>query len=104
MDRIQSAKCHATWQYHPGLQEDYGEYVFFFRPVTKCAFKKRHQNVTHIRRPGRLHHSEEVSVLTTLVDSYLYHTFHDLTQETGLVHTTLLHILKNHLRMRKIVS
>ena len=92
LDRIQYAKCHTTWQCHPGFQEDYGESVLSYRPVTKCAFNERQQNVTQIRRPCRLHVSEGVSVLATLLDIHRCHTIHDLTKETGLEHTTVLYI------------
>ena len=58
-----------------------------------------------MRRPGRPSVSEgEVYALTALLDSDRRHTIHELARETGLAHTTVLHILKERLGMRKIAS
>ncbi|PNF36497.1 hypothetical protein B7P43_G15880 [Cryptotermes secundus] len=57
-----------------------------------------------MRRPGRPSVSEEVYALSTLLESDQRHTIHELARETGLVHTTVLHILKECLGMRKIAS
>ena len=54
--------------------------------------------------PGRPSVGEEVYALTTLLDSDRRHTFRELARETGLAHTTVLHILKECLGMRKIAS
>ena len=55
-----------------------------------------------MRRPGHTSVSEEeVYALTALLDSDRRHTIRELARETGLAHTTLLHILKERLGMRK---
>ncbi|PNF14967.1 hypothetical protein B7P43_G01544 [Cryptotermes secundus] len=57
-----------------------------------------------MRRPGRPSVSEEVYALSALLESDRRHTIRELARETGLVHTTVLHILKELLGMRKIAS
>ncbi|GBN06943.1 hypothetical protein AVEN_8299-1 [Araneus ventricosus] len=47
---------------------------------------------------------EGVCDLATLLDSDRRHTICELARETGLAHTTVLHILKERLGMRKIAS
>ncbi|GBO39828.1 hypothetical protein AVEN_207980-1 [Araneus ventricosus] len=55
--------------------------------------------------PGRPSFSEEeVYAIDALLDSDRRHTIFELARETGLMHTTVLHILKECLGMRKIVS
>ena len=54
--------------------------------------------------PGRPIVSEEVCALTTLLDSDGRHTIRELVRELGLAHTTVLHVLKERLCMRKIAS
>jgi len=69
------------------------------------AFNEGCQNVADMRRPGRRSVSEEeVYALTALLDSDRHHTIRELARETGLAHTTVLHILKERLGMRKIAS
>jgi len=69
------------------------------------AFNEGRQNVADIRRPGRRSvREEEVYALTALLDSDRRHTIFELARETGLAHTTVLHILKERLGMRKIAS
>jgi len=52
------------------------------------------QNVANMHRPGRPSVSEEeVCALTALLDSDRRHTIRELARETGLAHTTVLHIL-----------
>ncbi|GBM48902.1 hypothetical protein AVEN_91868-1 [Araneus ventricosus] len=56
-------------------------------------------------RPDRPSASEdEAYALAALPDSDRRHTFRELARETGLAHTTVLHILKERLCMRKIAS
>jgi len=58
-----------------------------------------------MRRPGRPSVSEEeVYALTALLDSDRRHTIREMARATGLAHTTVLHILKERLGMRKIAS
>jgi len=68
------------------------------------AFNKGRQNVADMRRPGCPTVSEEVYALTVLLDSDRCHTIRALARETGLANTTVLHILKERLGMRKIAS
>ena len=69
------------------------------------AFNEGRQNVADMRQPGRPSVSEEeVYALTALLDSDRCHTIRELAQETELAHTTVLHILKERLGMRKTAS
>jgi len=69
------------------------------------AFNEGRQNVADMRRPGRPSVSEEeVYAVTALLDSDRRHTICELARETILAHTTVLHILKERLGMRKIAS
>ena len=68
------------------------------------TFNEGRQIVADMRRPGRPSVSEEVYALAALLDSDRRHTIRDLARETGLAHTTVLHILKERLGMRKTAS
>ena len=69
------------------------------------TFNEGRQNVADVRRPGcRSVSEEEVYALTALLDSDRRHTIRELARETGLAHTTVLHILKERLGMRKTAS
>ncbi|PNF42072.1 hypothetical protein B7P43_G10984, partial [Cryptotermes secundus] len=69
------------------------------------AFNEGRQIVADMRRPGRPSVSEkEVHALSALLESDRRHTILELARETGLAHTTVLHILKERLGMRKIAS
>jgi len=69
------------------------------------AFNEGHQNVADMCRAGRPSVSEEeVYALTALLDNDRRHTIRELARETGLAHTTVLHILKERLGMRKTAS
>ncbi|PNF13893.1 hypothetical protein B7P43_G10664 [Cryptotermes secundus] len=58
-----------------------------------------------MRRAGHPSVSEEeVYALSALLESDRRHTIRELARETGFAHTTVLHILKEHLGMRKIAS
>ena len=59
----------------------------------KALYEGR-ENVADLRRPGRPSISEEVYSLKALLDSDRRHTIRKLARETGLAHTTVLHILK----------
>ncbi|PNF19277.1 hypothetical protein B7P43_G07503 [Cryptotermes secundus] len=92
---------------HQGLQEACGESALPYRPVARWvkAFNEGRQNVADMHWPGHPTVSEEeVYALSTLLESDQCHTIHELARETGLVHTTVLHILKEHVGMRKIAS
>jgi hypothetical protein len=61
--------------------------------------------VADMRRPGSPSVSEEeVYALSALLESDGRHTILELARETGLAHTSVLHILKERLDMRKIAS
>jgi hypothetical protein len=56
-------------------------------------------------QPGHLAVSEEdVQNMNALVLADRNITIHELTNNVGLAHSTVLHILKKHLQMRKITS
>ncbi|PNF35833.1 hypothetical protein B7P43_G09434 [Cryptotermes secundus] len=58
-----------------------------------------------MRRPVRPSVSEEeVYALSALLESDRRHTIRELARETGLAHTTVRHILKERLGIRKIAS
>ncbi|PNF14334.1 hypothetical protein B7P43_G05856 [Cryptotermes secundus] len=57
-----------------------------------------------MRRPGYPSVSEEVYALSALLESDRGHTIRELARETGLAHTTVLHILKERVGMREIAS
>ena len=90
-------------QCHQGLQETCGESALPYRTVASWvkAFNEGRQNVADMCRPGRPSVSEEVYALTALLDSDRRHTIRELARETGLAHTTVLHILKERLGMRE---
>ena len=104
--KIECARGRKARQCHQGLQEACGECALPYRTVAKWvkAFNEGRQNVADLRRPGRPSASEEVYALTALLDSDRSHTIRELARETGLAHTTVLHILKERLGMRKIAS
>ena len=105
--KIERARGRTARQCHQGLQEACGESALPYRTVARWvkAFNEGRQNVADVRRPGRPSVSEEeVYALTALLDSDRRHTIRELARETGLAHTTVLHILKERLGMRKIAS
>ncbi|XP_055939356.1 uncharacterized protein LOC129968990 [Argiope bruennichi] len=58
-----------------------------------------------MHRPGRLSVSEaEVHAVAALMDSYRCQTIRELARQTVFAHTTVLHILKERLGMRKMAS
>jgi len=103
--KIQCARGRTARQCHQDLQEACGEPALPYRTVARWVkvFNEGRQNVADMRRPGRPSVSEEeVCALTALLDSDRRHTIRELARETGLAHTTVLHILKERLGMRKI--
>ncbi|PNF35229.1 hypothetical protein B7P43_G06876, partial [Cryptotermes secundus] len=88
------------------LQEACGESAWPYRTVARWvkAFNEGRQNVADMRRPGHRSVSEEVYALSALLESHRRHTTRELARETGLAHTTVLHILKERLGKRKIAS
>ena len=105
--KIQCARGHTARQCHQDLQEACGESALPYRTVARWvkAFNEGRQNVADMCRPGHPSVSEkEVYALTALLDIDRRHTIRELARETGLAHTTVLHILKEHLGMRKTAS
>ena len=93
--KIECARGRTARQCRQGLQEACGE----------SALHYRRQNVADMRRPGRPSVSEEeVYALSALLETDRRHTIRELARETGLAHTSVLHILKECLGMRKIAS
>jgi hypothetical protein len=103
--KIECARGRTARQCHQGLQEACAESALHYRTVAKRVkvFKEGHQNVVDMCQPGRPSVSEEVYVLSALQETDRRHTIPELA-ETGLAHMTVLHILKEHLGMRKIAS
>ena len=97
--KIECARGRTARQCHQGLQEACGESARWVK-----AFNEGHQNVADMHRPDYPSVSEEVYALTALLDSDRSHTIRELARQTGLAHTTVLHILKERLGMRKIAS
>ncbi|GBM98206.1 hypothetical protein AVEN_268136-1 [Araneus ventricosus] len=88
-------------------QEACRESALPYRTVARWvkAFNEGCQNVVDMRRPGRPSVSEEeMYAVATLLDSDRCHTIREMARETGLASTTVLHILKERLGMRKIAS
>ena len=105
--KIECTRGRTARHCHQVLQEACGESPLPYRTVARSVkvFKEGRQNVADMRRPSRPSVSEEaVYALTALLDSDRRHTIRELARETGLAHTTVLHILKERLGMRKIAS
>ncbi|PNF26790.1 hypothetical protein B7P43_G17675, partial [Cryptotermes secundus] len=104
--KIEYARGHTACQCHQGLHEACGESALPYRTVARWvkAFNEGRQNVADACLTGRPSVSEEVYALSLLLESDRRHTIRELARETGLAHTTVLHILKERLAMRKIAS
>ncbi|PNF37862.1 hypothetical protein B7P43_G07420 [Cryptotermes secundus] len=102
--KFECAKGRTARQYHQGLQGACGESALPYRTVASWvqAFNEGRQNVADMRRPGCPSVSEEVYALSALLESDRRHTIRELARETGLAHTTVLHILKERLDMTKL--
>ncbi|PNF37863.1 hypothetical protein B7P43_G07421 [Cryptotermes secundus] len=105
--KFECAKGRTARQYHQGLQGACGESALPYTTVASWvqAFNVGRQNVADTRRPGCPSVSEEeVYALSALLESDRRHTVRELAREAGLAYTTVLHILKERLGMRKIAS
>ena len=68
------------------------------------AFKEEHENVSNMPWSGHPPVSDEdVHIVSALMKMDQNFTIRELAQKTGLAPSTVLHILKDQLRMRKIV-
>ncbi|KAJ4426401.1 hypothetical protein ANN_27215 [Periplaneta americana] len=85
---------------HEGLVETCGETALPYTTVARWVrvFNEGRESLANVTRPGRPSVSDEqVQAVAVLLDT-------DRSQTIRLSHTTVLHILKNRLRMRKIAS
>ncbi|GBL74125.1 hypothetical protein AVEN_231020-1 [Araneus ventricosus] len=104
--KIEFARGRTERQCHQGLQEACGESALPNRTLGRWikAFNEGRQNVADMRRPGLPSVSEEVYAVAALLDCDRCHTIRELARDAGLAYTTVLHILKERLGMRKIAS
>ena len=69
------------------------------------ALNEGRESLAEVARPGRPSVSDEqVQAVAALLDTDRRQTIRELGQEIGLSHTTVMYILNNRLRTRKIVS
>ena len=107
--KIECAKsrdCTAR-QCHQGLQQACGASALPYRTVARWvkAFKEGRKNVSDMPRSGHPPVSDnDIHAVSTLVETGRNFTIRKLAQETGLAPSTVLHILKDRLGMRKIAS
>ena len=78
-----------------------------YRTVARsvAAFRDGRECVENMRRSGHPPVSDEnVQLVSALVEVDRNITIRQLEQDTGLAHSTVIHILKDLLKMRKIAS
>ena len=105
--KIQCARGCTAKQCHRGLQEACDAAALPYRTVERwvAAFRDGHERVEHMPRSGHTPVSDEnVQLVFALVEVDQNITIRQLEQDTGLAHSTVLHILKDLLKMRKIAS
>ncbi|KFM70806.1 Mariner Mos1 transposase, partial [Stegodyphus mimosarum] len=106
-EKVECARGRTARQCHQGLQEACGESALPYRTVARWvkAFNEGHPNVADMLRPGRPSVSDaDVQAVAALMDSDCRQTIRQPAGQTGLAPTTVLHILKERLSMRKIAS
>ena len=94
-------------QCHRGLQEARDAAALLYRTVARwvAAFRDGHERVEHMPRSGHPPVSDEnVQLVSALVEVDRNVTIRQLEQDTGLAHSTVFHILKDLLKMKKIAS
>ena len=94
-------------QCHRGLQEACHAAALPYRTVARrvAAFRDVRERVEHMPRSGHPPVSDEnVQLVSALVEVDRNVPIRQLEQDTGLAHSTVLHILKDFLKMRKIAS
>ena len=105
--KIEAGRGKTARECYRGLVEVCGTTALPYRTVARWVqtFRTGRQNVTEKPRPGRPSATDaQVSSVATLLETDRRWTFQELACETGLSHTTDLHILKERLHMRKIAS
>ncbi|GFU16268.1 HTH_48 domain-containing protein [Trichonephila clavipes] len=105
--KIECDRGRTARQCHLGLQNPCTESTLPYRTVARWvkAFREGRQNVADMYRPGFSNVSEgEVHAVAALMGSDRRLTIRELTRLTGFAHTTVLHILKKRLGMRKTAS
>ena len=105
--KLECARGHTARQCHHGLQQACGASALPYRTVARWvrAFKEGHENVSDMPRSGHPPVcDEDVQTVSVLVEADRNFSIRELAQETGLAPLTVLHILKDRLRMRKIAS
>ena len=101
------ARGRTAKQCHRGLQEACDAAALPYRTVPRwvAAFRDGRERVEHRPRSGHPPVSDEnVQLVSALVEVDRNVTIRKLEQNTGLAHSTVLHILKDLLKMRKIAS
>jgi len=105
--KIEAGRDKTARECYQGLVEVCGMAVLPYRTVARWvqAFRAGRQNATDQPWPGRPSTTEaQVSSVATLLETDRWWTIREFACETGLTHTTILHILKESLHMRKISS
>jgi len=105
--KIEAGRGKTARECYRGLVEVCGTAALPYRTVARWvqAFHAGRQNATDQPRAGRPSATEaQVSSMAKLLETDRWWTIRELACETGLSHTTVLHILKERLHMRKIAS
>ena len=105
--KIQCARGRMAKQCHRGLQEAWDAAALPYRTVATwvAAFRDGRERVEHMPRSSHPPVSDEnVHLVSALVEVDWNITIRQLEEDTGLAHSTVLHILKDLLKMRKIAS
>jgi len=105
--KIEAGRGKTARECYRGLVEVCGTAALPYRTVARWvqAFRAGRQNATDQPWPGRPCATEaQVSSVATLLQTDRWWTIRELACETRLSRTTVLHILKKCLHMRKITS
>ena len=105
--KIVCARGRTAKQCHRGLQEACDAAALPYRTVARwvAAFRDGRERVEHMPRSGHPPVSDEnVQLVSALVEVDRNVTIRQLEQDTALAHSTVFHILKDLLKMRKIAS
>ena len=97
--KIEAGRGKTATECYQGLVEVCGTAALPYRTVARWvqAFRAGRQNATDQPRPRRPSATEaQVSSVATLLETDGRWTIRELACETGLSHTTVLHILKEH--------
>ncbi|PSN42501.1 hypothetical protein C0J52_09785 [Blattella germanica] len=100
--KIQCARGRTAKQCHQGLQEACVAAALLFRAVARwvAAFRDGREHVKHMPSSGHTPiGNENVQIVSVLVEVDRNAMLHQLEQDTRLVHSTALHILKDLLTL-----